>query len=166
MARRVLTADTMHLRRSAPTLAALAVCLASCHAAYHPSEIADSCGCGRDQYCRIHTAGSSEATECLPIPAKCSDPPTCACLGRPVDACREELGRFWVFERRAVAACDACSSEEYCMTAAAGHQCALLPPQCEDESTCACFTRVRRSAEVFSCDDRSGRIEVSQLSPR
>jgi hypothetical protein len=172
----------MHQRSAIPAWLATAIALASCHTSYHAFEIADSCGCRPDQYCRVapsdasraaaRSAESGMATECLPMPTTCSDPPTCACLGRPQDACREELGRFWVFERRPVATCDRCSNEEYCLTADAhgrsdatpAHLCGLLPPQCEDQSSCDCLTRHTQPASGhFACDDHSGRVEVSLL---
>ncbi len=151
-------------------LALAALVITSCHASYRPFEIADRCDCGRDQYCRIASAGTSR--ECLPIPPTCSDPPTCACLGHPEDACREELGRFWVFERRSVAGCDDCSAEEYCASRPAASaatqpaQCALLPPQCEDEPTCACMEQNHRLARGASCSERGARLEIGLASPR
>ena len=157
-------------------LVALAVplAIASCHASYHPFEVADACDCGRNEYCRIAPAsgppGAPTRHECVAIPASCSDPPTCACLGRPEDACREELGRFWVFERRPVASCGECAEEEYCSDGAATdparHRCALLPAQCDGEPTCACVARAHRALAAASCSDRGGRVEIGQVSSR
>ncbi len=155
----------------AAAAAAAAVCIVSCHAAYKPFEVADSCGCAIDHYCRISSAAPSAppTTECLPIPAAC-DPPSCSCLGRRVDACREELGRVWVFERRPVAACDDCSGEEYCLSVPGParepqHACGLLPPQCEDDASCGCLARLRLGAEATTCAQHGGRIELSLVSP-
>jgi hypothetical protein len=158
---------------------ALAAVLASCHTAYRPFEIAERCGCAVNQYCRVKPASSpasgeeaSTSVDCLPIPTSCSDPPTCACLGRSDDACREELGRFWVFERRGVADCSDCTGEEYCWTIAptAGapthHACGLLPPQCEDDASCACFERARHLVNRVACQVRDGRIEASPVETR
>jgi hypothetical protein len=154
---------------------ALALAVASCHASYRPFDVADSCACGRNQYCRIAAApGASSGVprhECLSIPDRCSDPPTCACLGHPEDGCREELGRFWVFERRPVAGCGECADEEYCSSevgsdSTARHRCALLPPQCEEGPTCGCLARVRHATAGASCTDHGGRVEIGLVSSR
>lgn len=164
---------TRFLGLAAPAAAAAAAaCIVSCHAAYKPFEVADSCACAIDHYCRISRAAPSAppTTECLPIPPAC-DPPSCSCVGRRVDACREELGRIWVFERRPVAACDDCSGEEYCLSVPGParepqHACGLLPPQCEgDDASCGCLARLRLGAEATSCAEHGGRIELSLASP-
>ena len=144
--------------------AALAI-LGSCHAV-HPLEIADGCRCSPGQYCHVRppSRGASEsvaAIECLPMPGACGDRPTCGCLGRPLDACREELGAFTVIEPRAVNDCGDCQSEEYCWHEASGAPlCRLVPARCEATPTCACLTEAR-SSRAASCSERHGRIEAS-----
>lgn len=148
-------------------VAAVAAVLGACHGSYHAFDVADRCGCGVREYCDIKPASSSAGsrTQCLPLPASCPDPPTCQCLGRREDACREELGRFWVFEPRDVDGCGDCTSEEYCTTGRPGsggssaHRCRLLPPQCEDQPTCACVLHPGRMV-CSSCNGHDGRIEV------
>jgi len=152
--------------------AAAATWLVSCHSTYKPFEVADSCRCAVDRYCRIASAGPSAppTTECLPVPATC-DPPSCSCLGRRIDACREELGRVWIFERRPVVACGECSGDEYCLSVPGPalepqHQCGLLPPQCEDDASCGCLARIQHGSASVTCAERGGRLELSLASPR
>jgi hypothetical protein len=133
--------------------------VASCHGGYHPLEAAAACRCTPSQYCHVRATGTAE---CLPFPATCADPPACACLGRRVDACREELGAFTILEPRAVSACDDCSSEEYCYGGggAETRMCRLIPARCEDTPTCECLMQAHG---VASCNERHGRIEVGAL---
>jgi hypothetical protein len=148
--------------------------VASCHASYHPLHVADSCHCTPQQYCRVRQAPSAGAAggggvECLPFPAQCAASPSCACLGRPIDACREELGAFTVLEPRPVAACDDCSSEEYCWRPhpdAAERVCGVIPARCEDTPTCACFVEARHGLGRIACEDRGGRIEAGPIAAR
>jgi hypothetical protein len=151
--------------------AAVAACIASCHASYKPFDVADSCHCAVDHYCRISGASPSAppTTECVAIPATC-DPPSCSCVGRPVDACREELGRIWVFARRPVVGCDQCSGEEYCLSTpeparAPRHECGLLPPQCEEGASCGCLASLQRGPGAVTCSESGGRVELSLASP-
>jgi hypothetical protein len=148
------------------TLAALIsglAAMASCRAV-HPLEIADGCRCSPSEYCHVRPPSGREHTariECLAMPRTCGDPPTCACLGRPIDACREELGAFTVIEPRAVSGCDDCATEEYCWhETGAAPMCRLLPARCESSPTCACLTEAR-SLRPVSCNERNGRIEAS-----
>jgi hypothetical protein len=162
------------MRFAVVALVAVPLAMASCHATYRPFDVADACNCGQNEYCRITSASVSSAAatrhECQPIPDHCTDPPTCACLGRREDACREELGRFWVFEPRPVAGCGECADEEYC-SSATGHDatpvlCALLPAQCDGEPTCACIARAHHALAATSCTDRGGRVELGSVSSR
>jgi hypothetical protein len=110
--------------------------------------------------------------ECLPFPAQCATAPTCACLGRPIDACREELGAFTVLEPRAVGGCSDCSAEEYCWhppnagDGAPSPMCGLIPARCEDKPTCECFLEARHGLGHLSCDERQGRIEAGPARAR
>lgn len=145
--------------------------VSSCRSAFHPLVAADACHCTPSQYCHVRPS-SSPATqalvECLAMPQPCASNPSCGCLGRPIDACREELGAFTVLEPRPVAACDECSPEEYCRTAvdASGtsRTCGLIPARCEDTPTCDCFLQARRGLGPMKCDERQGRLEVGPAS--
>jgi hypothetical protein len=109
---------------------------------------------------RAPPPGSDTApTECLPFPAACGGQPSCGCLGRPIDACREELGAFTILEPRGVARCDACSAEEYCWTESTP-MCRLIPARCEDTPTCDCLLATHRNPDSLRCDQRQGRIEA------
>jgi hypothetical protein len=82
-------------------------------------------------------------------------------MGRPIDACREELGAFTVLEPRPVAACGDCSAEEYCWVARpSGTMCGLIPARCEDTPTCECFLEARHGLGPLFCNERHGRIEA------
>ncbi len=153
-------------------LAVVAAVLSSCHGV-HPLEIAESCRCSPREYCHVRPASRAgeprpSTVECLPLPSQCHDPPSCACLGRPVDACREELGAFTVIEPRAVNACGECATEEYCWLGetpapAQSHGpplCRLLPARCETTPTCACLQEARQ-LRPLACTEQSGRIELS-----
>jgi hypothetical protein len=137
-----------------------ALAAASCHASFHPLELAEACHCSPREYCHVRPTTTAE---CLPLPARCANAPSCACLGRPIDACREELGAFTVLEPRQVAACDECSREEYCWRPdgpGAGSLCGVIPARCEDTPTCECFVEARHFLGTLSCNMRSGRIEA------
>jgi hypothetical protein len=139
------------------TTAALVV--ASCHAGYHPMQAAEACRCTPSQYCHVRPGAPAE---CLPVPQACAGSPSCSCLGRPIDACREELGAFTILEPRPVGRCDDCSSEEYCWKqggsdAASGPMCRLLPARCDDTPTCECLLQTHVH---LVCDERQGRIEA------
>ena len=160
--------------KRAVLLGMLAATLASCHA-IHPLEIVDGCRCSPSEYCLVRPASSPDARgpgvvttsslACKPLPKACGDTPSCACLGRPIDACREELGAFTVLEPRSVAVCDECSTEEYCWQGeGSGHtpSCRLIPARCESTPTCACLQESRRPV---ACNERRGRIEASAAGP-
>lgn len=115
------------------------------------------------QYCHVSAAG---AAECRAFPPSCADKPACGCLGRPIDACREELGAFTVLEPRSVAECSDCSAEEYCWIpppagiAGATRMCGLIPARCEDTPTCDCFLEARHGLGPLFCNEKHGRIEA------
>jgi hypothetical protein len=154
----------VNLARSSLVLAIgafAALAASSCHASYHPLQAAEACRCSPREYCNVRP---SAGVQCLPLPARCGDAPSCACLGRPIDACREELGALTVLEPRPVPACDECSSEEYCWMPegrGAGAMCGVIPARCEDTPTCECFVEARRVMGHLSCSVKSGRIEAS-----
>jgi hypothetical protein len=131
--------------------------MASCHSGYRPLQVADACHCSPTQYCHVR-AGSP--AECLPLPAACGSSPGCACVGRRVDACREELGAIAVIEPRAVVRCDDCGAEEYCWHEVGASQtlCRVMPARCEDSPTCDCLLMTSRGG--VSCEERQGRIEA------
>jgi hypothetical protein len=149
-------------------LVAISAAVASCHSSFHPLQVADGCRCSPSQYCHVRPASSPSArgpgtpattVECLPFPASCASTPTCGCLGRPIDACREELGAFTVLEPRAVGACGECSREEYCWSdGPTAPMCGLIPARCEETPTCDCFLEARHGLGRLACDEREGRI--------
>jgi hypothetical protein len=153
-----------------PALLALLV-VASCRSSFHPLVAAEVCHCSPSQYCHVR-ACSSEATqalvECLPIPDRCASSPTCGCLGRPIDACREELGAFTVLEPREVGGCDECSPEEYCWMPAgpASPRCGVVPARCEETPTCDCFLQARHGLGPLECAERQGRIVAGPAQAR
>jgi hypothetical protein len=154
---------------------AIAVAVASCHSSFHPLQVAEGCRCSPSQYCHVRPAGSpasrgpgipATTVECLPFPASCASAPTCACLGRAIDACREELGAFTVLEPRSVGACGECSAEEYCWSdAPTAPMCGLIPARCEETPTCDCFLEARHGLGRLACDEREGRIQAGPLRP-
>lgn len=149
-----------------PTLKRLAVvvpwlgllaAVASCHSSVHPLAVAEGCRCSPSQYCHVRAT----TVECLPIPAACAKAPTCGCLGRPIDACREELGAFTVLEPRSVGACGECSAEEYCWSdGSASPMCGVIPARCEETPTCDCFLEARHGLGHLVCEQHEGRIEA------
>jgi hypothetical protein len=148
-------------------LACLAVALASCHA-IRPLEIADArCHCSSSSYCRVRPmpegANARFDIACVPLPPTCLDTPTCGCVGRPIDACREELGAITLIEPREVPACDACSSEEYCWRAATT-MCRVIPARCEEKPSCGCLLQVGQTRSV-SCSEEHGAIIATQSGP-
>jgi hypothetical protein len=139
----------------APSLAA-ALAVASCHSGYRPLQVADACRCSPSQYCHVR-AGSP--AECLPLPPACGASPGCACVGRRIDACREELGALTVIEPRTVARCDECSADEYCWHAGdAQPLCRVMPARCEDAPSCDCLLTASRGG--VACEQRQGRLEA------
>jgi hypothetical protein len=160
---------TRRLLAAALVLLAVPV-VASCGASFHPLVAAEACRCNPQQYCHVKPAagGGGRATvECLPFPASCAASPSCGCLGRPIDACREELGAFTLLEPRAVGACDDCSPEEYCWRPrpdAADRMCGLIPARCEDTPTCECLLEARHGLGRLACDDRGGRIQAGPVA--
>jgi hypothetical protein len=145
-------------------LLAVSAAVASCHSSLHPLQLAEGCRCSPSQYCHVRPQGPgtpATTVECLPFPASCANAPTCACLGRPIDACREELGAFTVLEPRAVGACGDCSPEEYCWSdGSAAPMCGVIPARCEETPTCDCFLEARHGLGRLACDQREGRIEA------
>jgi len=144
---------------AAPLALATALAAASCHGGYHPLQAAEACRCTPSQYCHVRPGTPAE---CLPMPQACAASPSCSCLGRPIDACREELGAFTVLEPRPVSRCDDCSPEEYCWKQgddAAGPMCRLLPARCDDTPTCDCLLQTHARGRLV-CDERQGRIEA------
>ena len=148
-----------------PLALAAALAVVSCHGGYHAMQAADSCRCTPSQYCHVRPG---TAAECLPLPQACASSPSCSCLGRPVDACREELGAFTVLEPRNVGRCDECSAEEYCWrqesrdNARSGPMCRLLPARCDDTPTCDCLMQTHTPGRV-ACEERQGRIEAGPV---
>jgi hypothetical protein len=149
------------MRRLLATLLGVcgAIALADCNQTFHPLEAAEECRCSPSQYCRVR--GDTHATECVAMPTTCPDPPTCGCLGSPLDACREELGRFTVLEQRTVSSCDECSREEYCWLAGQSPTCGVIPARCDDTPTCDCLVEARRGLGHLVCNERHGRLEAS-----
>jgi len=148
------------LPRLAACVLTLAVVLpvASCRGGVHPLAAAEACRCSPREYCHVRPGAGAD---CLPLPAACASAPTCACVGRPIDACREELGAFTVLEPRPVARCEECAAEEYCWKQGgeAGPMCRVLPARCDETPTCACLVEAR--AGRVMCDEREGRLEAT-----
>jgi hypothetical protein len=139
--------------------ALVAAALVHCGASYKPVDVADeSCRCRTSEYCSVamgHVA-------CLPLPASCGERPTCNCVGDRADACRDEDGRLTLFPTRSVLNCGECSSQEYCEAGReVMHTCRVLPPECAETPTCACFLGSRGRSATWSCTERSGRIIAS-----
>jgi hypothetical protein len=148
------TAGLRPFRALTPSLA-IAAAIASCHASLHPLQVAEACHCSPSQYCHVRAA----AFECLPLPSSCAGTPSCRCLGRPLDACREELGAFTVLEPRPVSACTDCSAEEYCWSdGSSPPMCGVIPARCEETPTCDCFLEARHGLGRLTCDQREGRL--------
>lgn len=155
---------------SSIAFAAVAMVLVHCTSQYRPLQTADRCACKPSEFCKVTppSAGGDAKIECAPLPVACSARPTCDCVGDKTDACRDEDGRLTVMPQRAVVACDACSADEYCMDRTAepsgGRFCRVLPPQCDESRTCACFMETRGASAKIACTHESGRI-VARMMP-
>jgi hypothetical protein len=141
---------------------ALAILLpvASCGGGYRPLQAAEACRCSPRQYCHVRAGAPPE---CLPLPAACASSPGCTCVGRPTDACREELGALTVLEPRPVTRCGECSADEYCWKQGGEPVCRVLPARCDDTPTCDCLIEARAGRVV--CDRREGRLEAEPAGP-
>ena len=73
------------------------------------------------------------------------------------------LVRGALFPTRAVATCDACSRDEYCVDGAT-RSCRVLPPECADTGSCACFLGARGGSAQYACGERRGHIVATRLS--
>jgi hypothetical protein len=140
--------------RSALGIAIVTVA-AACHLQYRPLDVAKRCACDPSQYCKVKDG----ATECLAFPVTCGEQPTCDCVADLRDACRDVGGRITLFPVRRTQACDACSSEEYCVESAGAIACRVLPRKCETSPTCACFFGAYGRSQ-FACDERDGLVVV------
>jgi hypothetical protein len=162
--RRVLTLRRLRPAVVSVTLLVAALPFGGCRASYHPLEAAAACHCSPLEYCRVRaTSGAGAAVECVAFPAACAASPSCGCIGRPIDACREELGAFTVLEPRSAPRCDDCAREEYCWVpdeSAPGRMCGLIPARCEDTPTCDCLLGARHGLGAVTCNERQGRIEA------
>lgn len=135
-----------------------AAALVHCGAHYKPLDIAESCACRTSEYCSV-AAGGHVAS--LALPVACGARPTCDCVGNRGDACRDEDGRLTLFPTRDVASCNDCSSQEYCSASHGAGTCRVLPPECADTPTCACFLGSRNRSATWACTERSGHIVAS-----
>ncbi len=138
--------------------ALVAAALVHCGASYKPLDVAESCACRTSEYCSV---AAGHAT-CHPLPMACGERPSCDCVGSRADACRDEDGRLTLFPTREVPNCNACSSQEYCSV---GHEgagsCRVLPPECAETPTCACFLGNRGRSARWDCAMQSGHIVAS-----
>ena len=137
----------------------VAAALVHCGASYKPLDVAESCACRTSEYCNVTTG----RVACLPLPVACGARPTCDCVGSRADACRDEDGRITLFPTREVPDCNACSSQEYCSVGrdVSTGTCRVLPPECAETPTCACFLGSRGRSATWACTERSGHIVAS-----
>jgi hypothetical protein len=131
--------------------------LVHCGASYKPLDVAESCACRTSEYCSV-AAGH---VTCNPLPATCGNRPTCDCVGDRGDACRDEDGRLTLFPTRDVPNCNECSAQEYCSLRGSTGTCRVLPPECAETPTCACFLGSRGRSATWACSERSGHIVAS-----
>ena len=162
----------MHLRKplTFAIVITIATLLVHCHSQYRPLQTADRCACKPTEFCTVTPSanGGEPTLACAPLPQVCGTRPTCDCVGGATDACRDEDGRLTVMPQRPVTTCDACSKDEYCMDESSEQSarfCRVLPPQCDETPTCACFMETRGHSGRFACNDDHGRI-VARLATR
>ena len=145
--------------RSALWVAIVGVVVVACHAQVRPLDVAERCACSPSQYCKV----VGETATCLALPLACGSRPTCDCVGDRADACRDEDGRITLLPTRQARSCDECSRDEYCVEGTNAATCRVLPPECDEKRTCACFLGARGHAARFACDERAGHVVARAL---
>ncbi len=145
--------------RSALALLVIVMIAAACHAQVRPLDVAERCACSPSEYCKV----AGESATCLALPLSCGNRPSCDCVGERRDACRDEDGRITLLRARETRSCDECSGEEYCVEETHGAICRVLPPECDEKRTCACFLGARNHSARFACDERAGHLVARAL---